>query len=617
MGEPPADEGDRMIGWALAALALLTAAAWTCGSCLAPGATAAERLGAGALAIVGLAWATMIQGPAGVDLLAHPWLMRAIALVAVAALLAWRRPSLRPGRIDLAAAAVAAAATALVAYPGLVAATGRLWPSHEDMLWHQGWIRQLAAGAPAPGGVYAGEPNSYPWLYHSLAAWIAQALPGGLDAALAALDVAAIAAGWLGLWLLARALGAGRAAAIWAAGLFTAAAGFGWVWQHGPAAVLHQNSINLGPYHGDLVLYNALVPALGNVAPLLPRELAVCLSPLALWLLVSGLAPGRERLLWAAGAAVGFVFVIDPQAGGFCAAWGVALAAVARRASAWRAAAAAAAAAAVWLVPLAADYRRYGGFVSITHLRPIEPTAAETVIALGIVLPLGLAGAAAVAARPGGVMRGAVMALAAVPVAAVLLAAAAGGGELLGSPALLRWSRYLPYVVVGLCVPAGVAATRLTAAVRPVSRVLAAAVAAAMVAVAVPSTLLATAAVLRHPFPHGLTCTAWPAPDALTAVAARQPEADTIALALFSRTAAPALFLRRTTAKVRFRTWLDRPPSQLRRRQLRGRLVVSGEVPPGVSWVVADPALRVDRSGFVAAGSCRIDGRGYVALQRR
>ena len=43
-------------------------------------------------------------------------------------------------------------------YPGFLAATPRLWPSNGDMLWHQGWIRQLAAGAPAPGGVYAGEP---------------------------------------------------------------------------------------------------------------------------------------------------------------------------------------------------------------------------------------------------------------------------------------------------------------------------------------------------------------------------------------------------------------------------------------------------------------------------
>ena len=172
------------------------------------GAPAAERLAFGVLGLVGLAWVTMLQGPAHVGLLGRPWALRAIALALVAGLLAWRRPSLRPGRIAWAPVAVATATTALVAWPGLFAATPRLWPSHGDMLWHQGWIRQLAAGVAAPGGVYAGEPNSYPWLYHSIAAWIMSALPGDLNAALLALGIAGVAAGWLGLWLLARELGA-------------------------------------------------------------------------------------------------------------------------------------------------------------------------------------------------------------------------------------------------------------------------------------------------------------------------------------------------------------------------------------------------------------------------
>ena len=41
------------------------------------------------------------------------------------------------------------------------------------------WVHQLSAGFSSPGGVYAGEPNSYPWLFHSLVALIAAALPGG------------------------------------------------------------------------------------------------------------------------------------------------------------------------------------------------------------------------------------------------------------------------------------------------------------------------------------------------------------------------------------------------------------------------------------------------------
>ena len=84
--------------------------------------------------------------------------------------------------------------------------------SHQDMQWHEGWVRQLLGGAHAPGGVYAGEPNSYPWLYHSLTAWIAQALPGGVDEALVTVDVLGLVTIAVGMWLLVRELG-GRAPA--------------------------------------------------------------------------------------------------------------------------------------------------------------------------------------------------------------------------------------------------------------------------------------------------------------------------------------------------------------------------------------------------------------------
>jgi hypothetical protein len=605
-----------VIASALVTLAVTAAAAWACGSAIAPHAPAPERLAYGILAAVGLAWLTMLQGPAGVGLLGHPWALRAIAIALIAATVAWRRPSLVPGRVSAWPVAIAAGATALVTYPALLAATPRLWPSHEDMLWHQGWIRQLAAGVPAPGGVYAGEPNSYPWLYHSIGAWLLEALPGDLNAAVLALDVGGVAAGWLAMWLLARELGAPRAAAMWAAALFTAAAGFGWIWQHSPAASLHQNGLNFGPYHGDLVLWNVLVPALGNVPPLIPRELGTCLAPFAVWLMVRGLAEGRPAALWAAGATIGFVFLVSPLAGGFCIAWAVVLALAARDPAAWRTAAAGAAVAAVWLGPLAVDYGRYGGFVSITHITPVVPSAGQTIVALGLVLPLGLAGVLAILRRPRGVSALATALIVAVPAVACGGGALLGhGADVLGTPTLLRWGRYLPFLVLGLAVPAGVAAERLTELAGRATRAGAVATGVVLAAAAVTSTALAGAAAVHHAYPRPLECTQLPAAGSLTAIAVREPVADEIALDLFSRTAASSVFLKLVHAKVRFRTWLQRPPTQQVRHARYRALLNKGRVPPGVTWVVARPRANLRGSGLVSAGSCRLGRRTYRLLR--
>jgi hypothetical protein len=605
-----------VIASALATVAVAAAAVWVCGSAIAPRSPAPERLAYGVLAAVGLAWLTMLQGPAGVGVLGHPWALRAIAVVLIVALVAWRRPSLRPRRISTWPVAVAAATTAVVTYPGFLAATPRLWPAHEDMLWHQGWIRQLAAGIPAPGGVYAGEPNSYPWLYHSITAWLLGTLPGDLNAAILALDVAGVAAGWLAMWLLARELGAPPGAAAWAAALFTAAAGFGWIWQHSAAAALHPNGVNLGPYHGDLVLSNALVPALGNVPPLIPRELGTCLAPLAVWLTLRGLARGHRTALWAGGAAIGFVFLISPLAGGFCIAWAVVLSLAARNVAAWRTAVAGAAVAAVWLGPLAVDYHRYGGFVSITHTAPVAPTGGQTIVALGIVLPLGLAGLAALIRRPQGVSALAVGLLVVVPAVACGGGAILGhGSELLGTPALLRWSRYLPFLVLALAVPAGVAAQRLTDLAGGAARAAGVAVALILAAVAVPSTVLATAAAVHHAYPRQLSCTQLPPARSLTAVAARDPTADAVALNLFARAATSSVFLTLVHAKVRFRTWLQLPPTQQVRHARYRALLRNGTVPPGVTWVVARPRARVRGPDVRPAGTCRLGRRTFRLVQ--
>ena len=334
--------------------------------------------------------------------------------------------------------------------------------------------------------------------------------------------------------------------------------------------------------------------------------------------MLRGLAKGRPEALWAAGAAIGFTFLISPLAGGFCVAWAVVLALAARDLAVWRTVLAGAAVAAVWLVPLALDYHRYGGFVSITHIAPVLPSPGQTIVALGIVLPLGAAGALAIVRRPEGMSALAVALIVAVPAVACGGGALLGhGAEVLGTPALLRWSRYLPFLVLALAVPAGVAAQRLVELAGGPARAGGIAVAVAVAAVAVPSTVLATAAAVHHAYPRQLSCTQLPPAKSLTAVAVREPTADALALNLFSHSAASSVFLKIVHAKVRFRTWLQRTPTQQERHARYLALLGRGTLPPGVTWVVARPHAALGQSGLVPAGSCRLGARTFRLQGRR
>ena len=262
--------------------------------------------------------------------------------------------------------------------------------SHQDMQWHEGWIRQLLGGAHAPGGIYAGEPNSYPWLYHSLTAWIPQALPGGVDEALVAVDVLGLVT-TVGMWLLVRALGGGARAAAVGTVLVTAGGGFGWIWRHAPAAVLNMSGGDRRLPRRPGALERARARD-GELPPLVPRDLGVCMAPLVLWAFVRALDARSRAGLLAAGATGGLAFLCAPLAGVFLAAWAAVLALRARERAAVWAGVAGAATAAVWLAPLVITYHRYGGFVDVTAIPPTNPTVAQAAVALGVALPLGIAG---------------------------------------------------------------------------------------------------------------------------------------------------------------------------------------------------------------------------------
>ena len=83
----------------------------------------------------------------------------------------------KPAGIDPLPLAVGALAGLVTVLPELIEPVANYGG---DMLWHEGWIRQLADGQAEPTGVYAGVPNGYPWLFHSLGAWMFELLPGGM-----------------------------------------------------------------------------------------------------------------------------------------------------------------------------------------------------------------------------------------------------------------------------------------------------------------------------------------------------------------------------------------------------------------------------------------------------
>ena len=228
-----------------------------------------------------------------------------------------------------------------------------------------------------------------------------------------------------------------------------------------------------------------------------------------------------------------FVFLVGPLAGGFCAAWTVALAIQARDRGVWRVAVAAAAVAAVWLVPLAVAYHHYHGFVSITNVPPVNPTIPEAVIALGLLLPLGARGhRLRCCRRPGNLPRGSVVLLVIVPADRLRRRRARGSGA-------GRAGHARPAALVALSPATSASASRCPPASPPTGSPqrwravpgasVAAAAAVVLVAVAVPSTVLATVAeVVQHSSRVPLACTRMAVADALTAVAIRQPRADQV-----------------------------------------------------------------------------------------
>jgi hypothetical protein len=586
---------------AAAGFGALLALVWVAGSALAPAAPPAERLAAGLLAFVAAGVLAMAQPLARASVLGRPWLVGILALSATAALVAWRRPPLRPS-VDWGAAAPPAAIGVAVMLPALVTPTDA---PGGDMLWHAGWIRQLTGGLLEPGALYADVPNAYPWLYHALAALVA-AFPGGVGAALLVVETVMLLALATGAWLLARELGLDRGESRWGTALALACGGFGWLWSLDPEPIVGVTPQNVGRYGGDLLLVPASGVALGNVPPALPRELGLALVPLAVFLAARAARTRSDALAAVAGATAGAGFLVAPPAGVVAAASCAAVVLARGRGRALAPAAVGfAAAALVWVAPAASRYADLGGYVRTSAVTPVAPSPTEALVALGLLVPLGAAGLVLARSRrdvvrPAASLAGVALAAAAL---AVLLPAA---GSL---PAFTGGLRYLPYVGLALALPAGVAAAAIgRRAGRPA--------AAAVAALAFLSPALAVVAEtgrMRDAAPGIALRCAGGIPIRAGETVAAIPPTEQAAVDVFTRTGAFLLYSPRP--RIRYRDVTYRRPTQVERRAASAALARGGPAPAAVTWVLAPPGTPIDRA-FEPVGRCRADRRALVLLRR-
>ena len=601
---------------AFAAIAVLGGLVWIAGSAALGPAPAAERVGVGIQCLAAGAWLVMLQPLAGVSVVGTPWALRGGPCGCAGGR---GRPALVLQLSGMGVApAVAITAAGLVVSAAAWLVPGDDYPArYTDILWHEGWIRQLVGGGKAPGGVYADVPNAYPWLEHALAALIMSTGGLAMTPTLIAVEAVMLAALATGTWLLAVELELGSAASAWAAVLAVAGGGIGWAQAAGPAAAtitasradrastpagLLRFQRGLGHYGGDLLLSPAPTPALGNVPPAMPRELGIALLPLAAWAAVRAAQRSSPRWWAAAGGAAGLAFLASPVAGIVAVIVATAVAAVHRSRAAVVAIPVVVLVTAVWLGPLAWHTADLAGLVNTTRGAPIEPTAIQALDALAVLVALGAVGAV-LAARSHAPDRRSLAAVTIALVGPAVVAAAIPGVDAV--PALTRALHYLPAAALGLALPAGFAAAWLVGRVGRSWRL---ACATAIAVVAIASAATASAGMVEvldwtdgHPL---LSCTATPGGSGQWPSSARRASRRAIAGAhgLRPHRRAAALHLAAPDSLPR-RLPPDLGPGAAVRRAPHGR---AGGVPPSAVTRILAPAGGPVPPGFRADATCRV-----------
>jgi hypothetical protein len=471
----------------------------------------------------------------------HPWITRGlVAAIAAAAIVStWVR-----GRRDIAPVGTAACVAMAVAVVAAVVLWGlptlRLLPLDHawDSDFHAGLANELINGETLPHGTVTGSiPNDYPWMYHAVLATTASFMPGGR--AQDAFDSAfflQVLGGVLTLfalgWELTRRWYGGAAGALFG-GL---SGGFGYLVHKGPAVVInprgHGGAAAVRRW-GDMLFLRSYNMSFNNLAPTFPRDVGFALLPAFLLLTIVGFRKRSLLALAGAGAVLGMIglstgestfaglgtagllVLLPPVAGarkaeraaagsplqedaphGRPSRWAIAAALLIPSLGLWS----------LWLGPLIYNYFKLGGITGSANSAVILPAAAF----------LGAWGLAAIFAVVGlvvwlpGARRdvGARVVLSMMVVVAALLALTHVVPLLLskGFSTLGREHRYWPLMYLPVALIAAVGATRVCEWVLARSRIVAVVLAAMVIALSVPSPLLASAALpSAKPDPNEVT----------------------------------------------------------------------------------------------------------------
>jgi hypothetical protein len=434
-------------------------------------------------------------------LFAHPGAVRAITLLAAIGLAFSARVRRRrfPGSFPLrpALALLAVVTVALFTWGRVVF---ELLPAGKgDTAFHMGWATSLLNGERLPSGMITGEiPNAYPWLFHSLIAWLSILTPGGRPFhALGPAQLLQVAGGVASLFALGYSLWRK-----WAAGLSTAllgalTGGFGFL-AESPRLVekVRGEGSEMASTFGDLMLRRSYNLSFHNLAPVYPREVSYALLPALLLLFVLGMRTGRRFYLIAAGFVLGIIGLTGGEAFFAGAAVTAAFVAMAKKLGRIRSAACIGIPAAIlyglWLGPLMFNYFKYGGFVSLAS-SPVRLTAVQVLGAWGIVTPLAVLGAGVLAARHRSNVGARVVLLYLVVVGALLLVIL-GTGSLLeeGFETLGRAHRYWPLLFQATAICGGFGLLCLLQGVARLHRVVAIVLFAALAAIALASPWIGT-----------------------------------------------------------------------------------------------------------------------------
>jgi hypothetical protein len=449
-------------------------------------------------------------------ILSTPWLPP-VAVLATLLVLGRRAIAHRVEPPQRAARAEIFAALALVVVALLVwgSPVFRLLPldtTTGDLPWHMGLSSQLLNGESTPSAAVTGSvPSYYPWLYHSVIAFVARFTPGAKAyLALGPLQMLLAAGSALAFFAIGREIRGSWMTGAFAALFGAIAGGVGFVRLRGLDVVLTPRGRGGGRYWGDLLYKRSYNVAFANLSPPYPRDLALLL--LATFVLLAGIGYARDQPLALSGA--GVALGLSGLAGGETLLLGLLVVAgvivLPHRLGRFRRALALIlptfAVYCVWLVPVAVSYLRLGGFVNITKVGAVR---------LGLVAILGAWGVGVLFAvvgliwwlpkvrdTPWARVLAVVLAASAV---ALLLSSLVTSGLGRGFLSLSRRHRYWPLlhlaVVLYAAVGAGEVMDRLlrpdpTAASRPRRWRLAAPVAVAVAAatLALPSPVVASLA---------------------------------------------------------------------------------------------------------------------------